>query len=74
MDNFNDTWTEYVDSDELRNQYAINYIEDGWYTSCFDYPEGWVYIVKEEDDLFFMTIWKNDPRPQLKIMLESAVR
>ena len=77
MDNFTDHWTEYVDPDDLQNQYKINYVEDGWYPATFSplegYLEGWAYVIKE-DDLFFITVWENDPRPQLKKMLESAVR
>ncbi len=75
MDEFTDMWTEWVESDDLQNQYKINYTEDGWYTGHFPpiegFTQGWVYVVKE-DELFFITVWKNDPRPQLKIMLGAA--
>lgn len=70
MNDFTEHWTEWINPDDLRNYYDIKYIEDGWYISC---GEDWVYVTKE-DDQFFITVWKNDPRPQLKIMLESAVR
>lgn len=69
-------WTEWVNSDDLRNHHKINYVEDGWYVGCFpdaNYPEGWAYVVKSEN-LFFMTVWENDPRPQFKKMLGAVVR
>ena len=43
---------------------------------CFldeGYSEGYAYVVKD-DDQFFIIVWKNDPRPQLKIMLEAKIR
>ena len=35
MDEFTDNWTEWVEPDDLQNQYKINYVEDGWYMGCF---------------------------------------
>ena len=35
MDEFTDSWTEWVSPDDLQNHYHINYVEDGWYSGAF---------------------------------------
>lgn len=55
--------------------FGINYSGDGWYKGNFDQSHKWAYIVHDTSDGSYLFVsWKDDPRPQLKIMLGAEVR